>query len=117
MDHRVNVLTAKQNNSTKGRDDPLDPVPFPMGGQVFGNGERPPTLAHLSISGRENLPNGERNTWNASKSRFLLLTYGEGSESEEEVDENGATARRRRIKVARRIGITTAQLNSAKIIL
>ena len=115
--HEVKVLAAKQMNSTKGRDDPLERVPFPIGAIVNDDGAYPATLAHLSIAGNENLPNDEKNMWNARKSRNLLLAYGEGSESEGEIDEMHPTARRRRIKLARRLGITTAQLNHANIIL
>jgi len=115
--HEVKVLAAKQMNSTKGRDDPLERVPFPIGAIVYGDGAYPATLAHLSIAGNGNLPNDEKNMWNARKSRNLLLTYGEGSESEGEIDEMHPTARKRRIKLARRLGITTAQLNHANIIL
>ena len=104
-------------NSTKGRDDPLERVPFPIGAIVYGDGAFPATLAHLSVAGNENLPNDEQNTWNARKSRNLLLTFGDGSESEGEIDEFNPSARRRRIKLARRPGITTAQLNHANIIL
>lgn len=116
--HEVKVLAAKQANSTKGRDDVLEPVPFPIGARVFGDGVMPLTLAHLSVSGSENLPCGARNIWNNRKSKNMLRTYGEGSESDEgEVDELGPIARRRRIKLARNLGITTAQLNQAKSIL
>ena len=115
--HEVKVLAAKQMNSTKGRDDPLERVPFPIGAVAYGDGAYPATLAHLSIAGNENLPNDEKNMWNARNSRNLLLTYGEGSESEGEIDEMHPSARRRRIKLARRLGITTAQLNHANIIL
>ena len=116
--HHIKVLAAKQNNSTKGRDDTLDAVPIPPGGIVVGDGAMPPTLAHLSVAGNENLPNGQRNTWNARKSKDLLLTFGEAdSDSETDGEEFGPTARRRRIKLARFIGVTAAQLNSANIIL
>ena len=115
--HEVKVLAAKQMNSTKGRDDPLERVPFPIGAVVYGEGDYPTTLAHLSVAGNENLPNNEKNLWSARKSRNLLLTYGEGSESEGEIDETHPSARRRRIKLARRLGITTVQLNHASSIL
>ena len=118
LKHAVDVLTAKQRNSVKGRDDALESVPFPIGGQVFGDGLMPPTLAHLSINGGQVLPSSNvLNSWSARKSRDLLLSYGEASDSEGEVDESGPTARRRRIKLAQLIGITTAQLNSAKTIM
>ena len=103
-------------NSTKGRDDQLERVPFPIGALVYGD-DYPTTLAHLSVAGNENLPNNEKNLWSARKSRNLLLTYGEGSESEGEIDETHPSARRRRIKLARRLGITTVQLNHASSIL
>ena len=114
--HEVKVLAAKQANSTKGRDDVLEPVLFPVGAKVFGDGVMPPTIAHLSVSGSENLPSGTRNTWNNSKSKNMLLTYGEDSES----DELGPSARRRRIKrikLARNLGINTVQINQAKTIM
>ena len=118
LGHEVKVLAAKQANSTKGRDDVPETVLFPIGAKVFGDGVMPPTIAHLSVSGSENLPSGTRNTWNNSKSKNMLLTYGEGSESDEgEVDDSGPSARRRRIKLARYLGITTVQLNQASIIL
>lgn len=117
LKHAVDVLTAKQRNSVKGRDDALESVPFPIGGQVYGDGLMPTTLAHLSINGGQVLPSSVLNSWSARKSRDLLLSYGEASDSEGEVDESGPTARRRRIKLAQLIGITTAQLNSAKTIM
>jgi len=63
--HEVKVLAAKQANSTKGRDDVLETVLFPIGAKVFGDGVMPPTIAHLSVSGSENLQSGARNTTTA----------------------------------------------------
>ena len=117
MKHDIQVLSAKQSNSTKGRDEALDHVPFPLRAEIVGEGVMPPSLAHLAVAGNETLPNGDRNTWNARKSKDLLKTYGDQSESEGEVEESHPTARKRRIRLARCIGITAAQLNSANTIL
>ena len=70
----------------------------------------------LLVAGNENLPNGQPNPWNKVKSRALLQFYGEddGYESDPN-NEYTAKSSARRLRVAKALGITRAQLNFAQL--
>eukprot|EP01041_Mallomonas_annulata_P015296 gene15296-32398_t len=111
MEQSQNISEAKRQNSSKGRSEALTPVPL-MSGQFPNGFEFPPTIAHLLVSGNETLPGGTvKNSWNNTKSTALLKAYGENSDGENSDTEDGFTARRRRMKVAKAIGVTTSQIN------
>ncbi len=72
----------------------------------------------LFVAGNERLSNGQQNTWNIEKSTMLLKFYGDidaGSDSESE-NESSERAKAKRLRVARRIGITVPQINFASFV-
>ena len=73
----------------------------------------------LLVAGNETLSNGKMNTWNRDKSKAALFYYDiDGSESEpEERNEYSEKSRARRLRVARVLGISRAQLNFAQLAL
>ena len=76
--------------------------------------EYPTTISHLLVAGNETLPDGGFNNWNKMKSSMLLQAFGE--ESDNDTDrEDGPTSRRRRLKVAKLLGVTKTQLNFAQM--
>lgn len=118
----MEAMGAKQTNSALTRDETLVVVPRTRdGAKPTDQGlAYPHTLSELLVAGNESLPGkSERNTWSRGKSRALLAFYGEDlSDSEDEVDaELGIRARAKRLRVARVLGITQAQLNYAQLTL
>lgn len=104
-----------QHNASCGRDDPLLCFP-PLPGQQPV--EYPPTIAHLIVAGNESLPNGTKNSWNKEKSAALLQSLDPGYHTEDDTDgEFSPRSRNRRLKVAKVLGITRAQLNFAQLTL
>lgn len=76
----------------------------------------PSSIDELIVSGAESKPSGGKNVWSYAKSKRLLEFYGENafSGSEDERDEyEHPKARTMRLRVAKRIGITIAQINIA----
>jgi hypothetical protein len=99
-----------------GRNDRLQKVPLLDGS--FPTGEFPETLAQLLVAGNERLPDGTPNSWNATKSRILLLQYDPDTESDgEELQELSGRSRDRRLRLARAIGVTQSQLNFGQLAL
>ena len=76
----------------------------------------PANLMSILVAGNESLPNGENNTWNKSKSITLLRFYGENDDTDNE-DENSSSSRARRLRVAKKIGLTQTQLNFSQMTL
>ena len=69
----------------------------------------PMCIGTLVGAGNEALPGGQ--PWNKEKSSALLRFYsGNVSEVESDVDSDAEKSRRRRVRLARRIGVTQAQL-------
>lgn len=103
---------ALQINSTKNRSDQLECVPNKEGELPLI--PYPATLNHLLVAGNERIPLGDLNTWSRSQSEALLDFYGaaDAYDSESEA-ENTPTARALRLKLAKVIGISTLQLQSA----
>lgn len=112
----VKVVSAKQQNSLSTRQDALVKVPLDNGQAPVG--DFPCNLCELLVAGNEKLPNGQVNTWNRKKSKQLLQQYGDqGSDSSQDEDEHAPRSRELRLSLARRLGITTAQLNFAQLVL
>jgi hypothetical protein len=66
----------------------------------------------LVVAGNESLPNGEKNTWNYKKSKALLQFYDIESEGESDT-ETEEKSRKKRLKLAKIIGIQKQQINLA----
>eukprot|EP00727_Mastigamoeba_balamuthi_P012318 m51a1_g7709 hypothetical protein (165) ;mRNA; f:104638-105196 len=123
ISRKLDILYAKQENSTKSRSERLVPVPRLQDGKFpkyF-----PICLSQLLVGGSEALPEAmtlpggrayKRNTWNKKKSYAVLRFYGiDDPVSGDEEDETTAHSRARRLAVARAIGVTEPQLNFAKM--
>ena len=106
------IAAAKAINSQIGRSDRLVPVPCRDG--EIPNVEFPETICHLLVSGNEQLPDGGNNTWNIRKSFALLAAFGDQSDNDTD-REDGPTSRRKRLKVAKVLGVTKGQLNFAQM--
>ena len=111
IQRRQDVSDAKAKNAQCGRNDPLVRVPLTNG--TFLD-EYPPTISHLLVSGNENLHDGGRHTWNRHKSAVILAAFREDSGNDTD-GEDGATSPRRRLKVAKVLGVTKTQLNFAQL--
>ncbi len=115
-------MQAKERNSHAGRDDPLEWPHHTGTGKPYDADSI--SINCLLFAGNETLPNGVQNTWNgvqntwsSAKSKAALLYYNiEGSESEPDDNEYSKTPRRR-LRVARVLGISRAQLNFAQLAL
>jgi hypothetical protein len=72
----------------------------------------------LLVAGNETLPEGSNknnsNNWSVRKSRKFLQLYEADSDNEADVDD-ADMSRRYRLKVAKTLGITRAQLNFAQM--
>ncbi len=115
MHATLDSIEVKERNSHAGREDALEWPPR-KDGQVY-NAEEPVTIITLLVAGNETLPNGTKNTWNSDKSKAALRFYGDGSGSESEGNEYDEKSRARRLRLARKLGISRAQLNVAQLAL
>ena len=110
----VSILTAKHANACLARAEKLVKVPRPDG--TPPTGAYPETILNLLVVGNEKLPDGTTNTWNKKKSHALLKQYdadmGDMSDGENEHTE---LSRTRRLKLARVLGVSQAQLNYAQL--
>eukprot|EP00735_Rhodelphis_limneticus_P011694 TRINITY_DN4829_c0_g1::TRINITY_DN4829_c0_g1_i1::g.998::m.998 TRINITY_DN4829_c0_g1::TRINITY_DN4829_c0_g1_i1::g.998 ORF type:complete len:179 (-),score=11.25,Matrilin_ccoil/PF10393.4/0.2,Matrilin_ccoil/PF10393.4/1.7e+02,RmuC/PF02646.11/0.1 TRINITY_DN4829_c0_g1_i1:108-602(-) len=106
-----NRMAARMENSYLTRDEKLVLVPNEAGD--FPSADYPETLSQLLVAGNEKLPNGQKNGWNRDKSKKLLRFYGEASQSGSDNDDSELSqrSRDRRLRLARKLGITPAQLN------
>jgi hypothetical protein len=116
----LNCMMAKEQNSYAGCDDPLEWPPHTVSGvpHALEDGESI-SINCLLVAGNEKLPNGKKNTWNSEKSKAALLHYEiDGSESDpDDKSEYSEKSRARRLRVARVLGISRAQLNFAQLAL
>ncbi|KXZ49039.1 hypothetical protein GPECTOR_23g126 [Gonium pectorale] len=111
---KVAVLLAKQQNSAAARTAKLVGVSCENG--RMPDGDFPTTIMELLVAGNEKLPDGSQNIWNSKKSKKLLAQYGDESYgAQSDVGEYTMTSRVRRLKVARRMGVTQAELNFAQL--
>ena len=116
LQHQVKILVAKASNASADRGDLLVSVPRPNG--CNPDCAYPKCIMALLVAGNEKLPDGSNNDWNQKKSVRLLRQYGEddGEASDSETKNgNSLTSRVVRLKVARVLGITHAQLNYAQL--
>lgn len=74
----------------------------------------PSSLEAFLVAGNESLPSGGVNAWNKERSLALLRFYGE-EEHTDTKEENNERSRARRLKLARKLGITNTQLNFAQL--
>lgn len=110
---QVKILAKKSENSVKGRSDELAVVPKDDGTDPVA--AYPTSLEQLLVAGNELLPNGATNYWNKERSLALIREYDPGYETDN-ADEP-FSSRRRRLHLAKLLGITTSQLNYAQMIL
>lgn len=110
---RVSLL--KEKNSLKDVTERLEVVP-----RVNEKGELeepplfPPNVASLVVSGSETPPGTHaRNSWNSTKSLQLIQFYDPGYHSDTPSGEGHS--RRRRLTLARLIGVTRHQLKTALV--
>ena len=117
---RFVISDAKANNAQIGRSETLLRVPLSDGSYPMISAdipvEYPTTISHLLVAGNETLPDGGRNNWNKYKSLALLAAFGDASDNDTD-REDGPTSRRRRLKVAKHLGVTKTQLNFCQITL
>jgi hypothetical protein len=108
-----------QNNSLLGRDESLKEIPNNDGllpANAVPPVEFPLTLQSLLVAGNELLPDRTLNTWNKMKSIKLLRFYGEDADTDTE-NEYSPSSRARRLRIAKKIGISQSQLNFAQLAL
>jgi hypothetical protein len=74
----------------------------------------PASIECLLVAGNEALQSGMMNTWNKTKSIELLQFYGEDDGTDNE-SEYTSSSRARRIRLAKKIGVTSPQLNFAQL--
>ena len=111
----LDSIEVKERNSHAGREDALEWPPR-KDGQAY-HAEESITINTLLVAGNETLPNGQQNTWNSNKSKAALCFYGDCSGSESEGNEYDEKSRARRLRLARKLGISRAQLTFAKLAL
>ena len=111
---KTSILSAKSNNASCDINDLLTPVP--LGDGTVPDCEHPATLSSLIVAGNEMLPNKTANTWNRRKSLALIRKHinGYGTDDENE-DEFGSSARRRRLLVCKLLGVSTSQISFAQL--
>ena len=116
MGAKLESIEAKLENSFAGREEELKWPPHKVIGQPYEAGESI-NINCLLVAGNEKLPNGKPNTWNMAKSKAALQYYGEECESDEEKSEYSESSRARRLRLARVLGVSRAQLNFAQLAL
>ena len=108
------VSSAKISNSMRRARDRLDIVPLNNGTLPTTTVDYPHSFEELIVAGNEMLPlSGSNNPWNSTKSLALIRLYDPAYETDD--DSSEVSARRRRLEVARHIGITGPQLNFAQL--
>ena len=110
LQNDFSVVATKAHNAACSKDDTLKKVPLSDGS--FPVNDCPQSVLNLIVAGNESLPNGEVNNWNARKSLDLIKEYEPGYET----DENAPNlSRKRRLKLAMLLGVTSTQLNIAQL--
>ena len=104
----LKIIAAKGQNATCARDEILVKVPLTDGS--FPISDYPQTIANLAVS--ESLPSGQQNNWNAKKSLELIREYDPGYATDN--DDTPDLSRKRRLTLAKLLGVTTMQLNFAQ---
>ena len=107
-----------QRNSSIGKDENIERIPNDAGNfPRDSNIEFPSSIHNLLVSGSELLPNNTVNSWNKIKSLARLKFYGDDEQTDGETEECSRTSSDRRLKLARKLGITQAQLKLAQLVL
>ena len=106
---KVDILTSKSLNSMVDSGGTLAKVPLISG--VLPTSECPRCIYSLVVAGNEKLPDDSPNTWNTVKSLELIREYDPGYETDG--NENAGSARKRRMVLAKHLGITPYQLDTA----
>mmetsp|Transcript_16241 Transcript_16241/g.40407 ORF Transcript_16241/g.40407 Transcript_16241/m.40407 type:complete len:150 (-) Transcript_16241:708-1157(-) len=115
LKHDVGTLTALQRNSCARLADRLVKVPLPDGSMPD---QFPPTLGALIVGGSELTPGGDNTPgWNKQMSLALIRKYDpaydtDGDDSDPDTDNKRRSSRRRRLHLARLIGVTPAQMQA-----
>ena len=110
---------ALRLNSLLAGTDKLSVVPNVAGFKPDATIAYPSCLNCLLISGDSSLPGtDEINTWNKAKTKKLLSFYGMANDDDNDQDtdtedENTVGSRRLRIKLARVLGVSHAQIQQA----
>lgn len=108
------IILAKMENGTKGRTEALTRVPKRDGSDVNPNVEYLRCVEQLLVAGNERLPSGDVNGWNSDKSLHLIREYDPGYDTDG-IDSEDKKSRRRRMVLAKHLGVSSAQLNLAQI--
>ena len=108
------ILHAKMDNAAKGRTELLTRVPKQDGSHVGPNVEYLGCIEQLLVAGNETLPSGNKNSWNSDKSLALIREYDEGYDTDGYGNEE-KKSRRRRMVLAKHLGVSSSQLNLAQI--
>jgi hypothetical protein len=111
LHNEFSVVAAKAHNAACSKEDTLKKVPLSDGTVPLS--ESPQTILNLLVAGKEKLPNGQENIWNSKKSLELIREYDPGYETDEGT--NGIFSRKRRLKLAMLLGVTSTQLNIAQL--
>ena len=106
---KVDILTSKSLNSMVDSGGTIAKVPLISGD--LPTSEYPRCIYSLLVAGNEKLPDDSPNTWNAVKSLELIREYDPGYETDG--NENAGSARKRRMVLAKHLGITPYQLDKA----
>eukprot|EP00981_Chlorochromonas_danica_P013176 scaffold5939_cov165-Ochromonas_danica.AAC.5 len=111
--------TQRQSNSLIGRSDELAEVARGIDGKLPSQNtpqavEFPPSIECLLAADNEMLPSGAPNKWNKRKSMALLQFYGDDEHTDTE-DDNSVSSPARRLRLAKKIGVTRSQLNFAQM--
>ena len=108
---------ALRLNSLLAGTDKLSVIPNVAGFKPDATIAYPSCLNCLLVSGDNLLPGtDEKNIWNKTKSKKLLAFYGmfdDENEDSDTEDENTVSSRRLRIKLARVLGVSHAQIQQA----
>ena len=112
--HRLAIVEGKQHNSSAGVLDSL--VPVPLGDGKFPRAPVPANTASMVWGLGDTLPDGTANIWSKRKAFQLLKEYGEDGYSSESEGEHTPMARAARLQLAKRLGVTRAQLVDAAVL-
>ena len=106
---KIDILMSKSLNSTLDSGGTIAKVSLISG--IEPTSEYPRCIYSLVVAGNERLPDDSSNSWNAVKSLELIREYDPGYETDG--IENFGSARKRRLVLAKHLGITPYQLDSA----
>jgi hypothetical protein len=117
---RCSILLTQYQNRLKGPNQMLAKLRYDFNGAPLPpNLEQPRTFAHLTIGGKENVPNGTiednlaANKWTREKSKkFLKAVLSEATDGAESDSEDSRRARAQRHAVAEALGVPATTLQA-----